>query len=96
MNDTNRFLLFWLVCIPTRVAFAHFDFEFKRIIALIVALYWLSGVNKDENTGFFQGKAWWKEFRPIHGLLWLLFAITNSNVWLYLDIVLGLYAYSQK
>ena len=56
---------------------------------------YLTGTRK---TGpeVFGDKIWWNDLRPIHGLLYLLFAYNaingNKNAWIYLlvDVIVGL------
>ena len=59
--------------------------------------------NIDQSSGFdnngdevFGNKIWWNLLRPIHGILYLLFAYNalnkNNNSWIYLmiDVIIGL------
>ena len=84
----NRALLFWLVCIPTRVAIAAYSGQAMRYVAAAVGLRWLLGF-EDGDVGFFGGRAWWKEERVLHGVLWGAYALTGKNRYLWLDVQLG-------
>lgn len=91
MNEFDRAVLFWCVCIPTRIAIAQMGSggsPFLRTVALLVALNWLSG-NQDSKKGFFGGPVWWARQRGLHGFLWLMFAITGNAWFLHLDVAIG-------
>lgn len=106
MNDIQkRFLLFLLGCIPLRIGFiliAKNYTNYLRIMsyfALIISIgffyIFLSGVRKTgrETLG---DKIWWNNLRPVHGLLYLLFAIYafqgKKEAWMFLliDVLVGL------
>jgi len=38
------------------------------------------------------GRIWWNSYRPVHALLWGLFALTGASAWLFADVGLGLIA----
>ncbi len=56
--------------------------------------------SRKADTGLFGGPVWWKNLRPIHGLLYSLFAYNainkNTNAWIYLlvDVLVGLVSFS--
>lgn len=92
-----RALLFWGVCIPLRLylatygAFGRINFlriNFLRAAALVVSYRWLSGA-ENSKVGFFGGKVWWAKERPLHGLLWGMYALSGRPVFLYLDTAFG-------
>ena len=110
MNDINkRILLFLFGCIPTRLAIMYLAkivsskyLPILGYIALIPAigfayLFW-SGKRKT-GAETFGAPIWWNNLRPIHSLLYFLFAFNAINkvksAWVYLmyDVILGLSAF---
>jgi len=84
-------MLFWLVCIPLRLYLASLgDRAWLRVFAAAVGLTWLSGEPKTK-IGFFGGPAWWADQRPLHGALWMTYAVTGSSDALYLDALVGVF-----
>jgi hypothetical protein len=88
-------LLFWLVCIPTRLAIAlvadrAVDRTLHRIAAAALCGSWMRVESK---VGFFGGKAWWSQLRPYHIAAFGLFALFDEPLYLYLDAVIGAVAY---
>ena len=102
----KRFLLFLIGCIGTRTLFVYLAKKanttylmYMGYLALLPAIgfiyLYLTGTRK---TGpeVFGDKIWWNDLRPIHGLLYLLFAYNaingNKNAWIYLlvDVIVGL------
>ena len=110
MNQLRkRFLLFIFGCIGLRILFViiskNIDKKYLPYLgyfALILGLGFLyiffSGSRK---TGIEVGgsKIWWNNLRPIHGILYLLFAysaITKKNfAWIFLlvDVLIGISAF---
>jgi hypothetical protein len=110
MKDIQkRFFLFLFGCIAFRALIMYtaktIDVEylpFMGYISIIPAIGFLylffTGSRK---TGFevFGAKIWWNYLRPIHAILYLLFAYyaihQNSNAWKFLayDIIFGLLAF---
>ena len=105
-NIQKRFLLFLFGCIPTRLAIMYLAKVISQkylpilgYIALIIAFgfYYLyfSGKRKT-GAEVFGDKIWWNNLRPIHGLLYTLFAynaiMQNRSAWIYLlvDVLFGL------
>ncbi len=109
-NIQKRFLLFIFGCIPTRLLFAYlayntYNFVLKilGIIALIISFgfFYLYFTGK-RKTGpeVFGGVIWWNNLRPIHGLLYLFFAISvliynNKNAYkiIVIDAIIGLISF---
>ncbi len=105
-NLQKRFILFLFGCIGTRSLLVYIAkttnktlLMFLGFLALLPAIgffyLFFSGTRK---TGpeVFGDKIWWNDLRPIHGLLYSLFAynaiIGNINAWIYLlvDVIFGL------
>ena len=104
-NIQKRFLLFLFGCIGTRTLLVYIAkttnktlLMFLGYLALLPAIgffyLFFSGTRKT-GAEVFGDKIWWNNLRPIHGLLYTLFAYNaitgNQNAWLYLlvDVVVG-------
>ncbi len=89
LTKPQRTLLFWSVCIPLRYALSEMgDNTALRGFALLIGSRWVLGLeNGDE--GVFGGPAWWADERPMHGSLWLAYALTGSGCFLKADVALG-------
>ena len=102
----KRFLLFLIGCIGMRSIFVivakNSNAEYLKYmgyLALLPAIgfiyIYLTGSRKTGGETFGE-KIWWNDLRPIHSLVYFLFAynaiIGNKNAWLYLlfDVVFGL------
>lgn len=105
-NIQKRFLLFIFGCIFLRLCIVFFvkNIQLKYLpitgyIALIPAIGFFTiyffNLRKTGNEVFGE-KIWWNDIRPVHGLLYLLFAYLaihkNKNAWLILlfDVLFGL------
>lgn len=105
MNETERALLFWLVCMPTRTLIAAAALQRThdvplRLGASIIGYRWLVGM-ESEHVGAFGGPAWWAEERALHGAMWAVYAVTGRGEFLVADTVFGAYnwatnAYSSR
>jgi drug/metabolite transporter (DMT)-like permease len=107
MNDIQkRFLLFLGGCIPVRMFFAWIAKTINPIylpylgyLALLPAVgffyIWFTG-SRQVGAEVFGAKIWWNNLRPIHGVLYLIFAYnaiqyrTDSYKYLVADIIIGL------
>ena len=107
MNDIQkRFLLFIIGCIGTRSLFVYVAknagpkyLPLLGYLALLPAIgfmyIYLTG-SRQTGAEVFGGKIWWNDLRPLHSLLYFLFAynaiIGNSKAWMYLlvDVIFGL------
>lgn len=101
----KRFLLFLVGCIGTRAAFVYIAktirpeyLPYMGYLALLPAFGFLFiYLTKSRETGaeVFGDKIWWNDLRPIHSLLYGLFAynaiMMNSSAWKYLlvDVSVG-------
>jgi hypothetical protein len=108
-NIQKRFLLFLFGCIGTRSLFvvlakkANIEYlKYMGYLALLPAIgfiyIYLTGSRKT-GAEVFGEKIWWNDLRPIHSLLYFLFAynaiIGNKNAWIYLlvDVLFGLLSF---
>ena len=111
MNDIQkRFILFLIGCIGTRSLFAYLAktlpikyLRYMGFIALVPAcgfLYiYLSGI-RQTGAEVFGDKIWWNNLRPVHSLLYFLFAYfaingNQSIAWkiLLMDVLIGLISF---
>ena len=105
----KRFLLFLIGCIGTRTLFVYLAkiasttyLKYMGYLALLPAIgffyLFLSGARKTGGEVFGE-KIWWNDLRPVHGVMYLLFAYNaingNDNAWIYLlvDVVIGLISF---
>jgi hypothetical protein len=108
-NIQKRFLLFLIGCIGTRLLFvfiskyANNDYlpylGYLALIPMIGFFYiWLTGSRKTGGE-VFGAKIWWDNLRPIHGIMYGLFAYAainkNENAWIFLliDVTIGLVSF---
>jgi len=104
-NIQKRFLLFVIGCIGTRSLFVliakNIDIKYLKYLGYLALLpaigfayIYLTGSRKTGQEVFGE-KIWWNDLRPLHSLLYFLFAynaiIGNKNSWVYLfiDVVIG-------
>jgi hypothetical protein len=110
MNDIQkRFLLFIIGCIGTRSLFVLIAknagpkyLPLLGYLALLPAIgfmyIYLTG-SRQTGAEVFGGKIWWNDLRPLHSLLYFLFAynaiIGNNKAWMYLlvDVIIGLVSF---
>ena len=110
MNDIQkRFLLFIIGCIGTRSFFVYFAknaapkyLPLLGYLALLPAIgfmyIYLTG-SRQTGAEVLGDKIWWNNLRPIHSLLYFLFAynaiIGNNKSWMYLllDVIIGLVSF---
>lgn len=107
--NLQRLLLFLIGCIGTRTALAITAkyaspeiLQTMGALALLPAIgFYLICILKLRETGpeVFGEKIWWNNLRPIHGTMYLLFAIfaiqKKPFAWMFLaaDVVFGLTVY---
>jgi hypothetical protein len=105
----QRFLMFLIGCIGIRFLFViiakYIDTKYLKYLgylALIPAIgfiyIYLTGARKT-GAEVFGEKIWWNNLRPIHSILYFLFAynaiIGNKQSWIYLlvDVLFGLISF---
>ena len=105
----KRFLLFLIGCIGTRALFVYLAkianktyLRYMGYLSLLPAIgfiyLFLSGSRKTGKE-VFGDKIWWNNLRPIHGIIYLLFAYNaingNKLAWIYLliDVIFGLISF---
>ena len=108
MKLSQTLLLFLIGCMSVRLLIAFVakqaNKKWLRVMGYVALLpafgfmyLFFTGVRN--NVGAFGEKVWWKNLRPIHALLYSLFAyfaITgNRNAWIYLliDALVGLISF---
>lgn len=93
MNDEQRFLLFFMGCIPVRLGYAIFQnsrygiWWLNILIGIMFIYKWATWKGE---KGAFGGVLWWNHMRLIHGILFILSG--RYPVILYIDIVVGILA----
>jgi hypothetical protein len=110
MNDLQkRFLMFLIGCIGTRSLFVIIAkyvntqyLKYMGYLALLPAIgfiyIYLTGSRKTGPETFGE-KIWWNNLRPIHSILYFLFAYNaingNKQAWIYLlvDVLFGLISF---
>lgn len=105
----KRFILFLVGCIGTRSLFVYLAkmasksiLMYMGFLALLPAIgffYIYFTGTRQTGAEVFGDKIWWNDLRPIHGLLYLLFAYNaitgNHFAWIYLlvDVLIGLISF---
>jgi hypothetical protein len=106
----KRILLFLIGCIGTRTLFVLIAknsrphlLPYLGYLAILPAIgffyIYLTGSRKTGQEVFGE-RIWWNNLRPIHGLLYALFAYNaitgNTNAWKYLlvDVLLGIFSFT--
>lgn len=107
MNNLHkRYALFLLGCIPTRFFLVylakHSPLQYLPLLGYIALLpaigfaYLFITGKRQYGSETFGEKIWWAPIRPVHSLLYFLFAYNairgEKNAWMYLlhDVVFGL------
>jgi len=109
-NLQKRFLLFLIGCIGSRSLLVIIAkniqtkyLKYMGYLALLVSfgfMYIFLTGSRETGAEVFGEKIWWNNLRPLHSLLYFLFAynaiIGNRNAWIYLliDVVIGLISFS--
>ena len=106
-NLKKRFTLFLIGCIGTRSLLAYYakttNIENLHIIAYITLIisfgfiYIFLTDSRKTGVEVFGDKIWWNNLRPVHSILYFLFAynvlvLKNRSAWKFLafDVILGL------
>jgi hypothetical protein len=105
----KRFLLFLIGCIGTRSLFVYLAknanktyLQYMGYLAILPAIgffYLFFSGSRKTGAEVFGDKIWWNNLRPLHGLLYLLFAynaiIGSNSAWIYLlvDVIIGLISF---
>lgn len=105
----KRFLLFLIGCIGLRSLFVviakNIDIKFLPYLGYLALLPTIGFiyiyVTGSRKTGaeVFGEKIWWNDLRPVHALMYGLFAFNainkNPNAWIYLliDVLIGLFSF---
>ena len=108
-NIQKRFLLFIFVCCFIRLLFViiskYINPKYLPILGYLALIPGLGFIIiyftkiRVKGKGGFNNDIWWDKLRPIHGILYLLFAYNainkNKNSWKYLliDVIIGLIAF---
>ena len=108
-NLTKRIALFLIGCIGTRTLIAYIAktidinylpyMGYLAIVIILDTLYIYITGSRTTGLEVFGGKIWWNDLRPIHALLYGLFAYSAINkqptAWIYLmvDVVIGLVSF---
>jgi hypothetical protein len=110
MNDIQkRFLLFLVGCIGTRSLFVLIAknasskylplLGYLALLPAIGFLYIYFTGSRKTGAEVFGEKIWWNDLRPLHSLIYFLFAynaiIGNTKAWMYLlvDVIIGLFSF---
>jgi hypothetical protein len=105
----KRFLLFLFGCIGMRSLFVYLAktenktylqyMGYLSILPAVGLFYLFFTGSRETGVEVFGDKIWWNDLRPIHGLLYLLFAYNaingNNFAWIYLlvDVIIGLISF---
>ena len=111
MTPTQRAIVFIVGCIGTRSMFVHLarkaspeHLQMMGVVGFVIGASFIYLFLSDgRQTGMEAGgKIWWTELRPVHGCLYLLFAILaikkrTEYAWvpLLMDVVIGLSVWGQ-
>ena len=107
--DIFRVLLFLIGCIGTRAAITYVAYkaspdilQYLGYVALLPAIgffvIYFKGLRKT-GAEVFGEQIWWNNLRPIHGMLYTLFAVSaitqqpHAWMWLLADVLFGLASY---
>ena len=107
MNELKKMLLFLIGCIGIRSLFVviakYINVKYLKYLGYLALLpatgfmyIYLSGIT---GLGAFGEKIWWNHLRPVHSILYFLFAYNaikgNKQAWIYLlaDVVIALISY---
>ena len=105
----KRFLLFLIGCIGTRSLFVYLAkianrtylqyMGYLSILPAIGFIYLFLTGSRKTGAEVFGDKIWWNDLRPLHSLMYFLFAYNaingNNFAWTYLliDVIIGLVSF---
>ena len=105
-NIKTRIILFLGVCIVLRLGFVFIAKYVKSdylpylgLLALVPVIGFITFYFRETKKGAFGGKTWWKDLRPVHASLYILFSLLalkkNKYSWvpLLVDVIIGLIAF---
>ena len=106
-TETKRILLFLIGCIGLRSFVVYLSMKKENLPYMILPstaigigfLYIYFTNSRQTGPEVFGDKIWWNDLRPLHGLLWISFAILallkNENAYLVLlaDVLIGLFSF---
>ena len=108
-NIQKRFLFFLGICIPLRAILTYLakviKVKYLPYLGLFYLIFGLSMIylfltKSRLKRDWMKDDIWWKNLRPLHGFLYVLFAYLafnkNENAWLVLlfDTIFGLIAFT--
>jgi hypothetical protein len=109
MKDLHKRFVLFLVCISVRFFIAFLakgasdgllqTMGFLSLLPAIGFFYLFFSGKRKTGKETFGAKIWWNNLRPVHGTLWLLFAIyalrKDKNAWVFLlaDVLIGLFSF---
>ena len=104
-NLKKRFLLFLIGCIGTRLLLVYLAktlnpnyVKYLGYISILIGLsfiYLFFSGSRKTGPEVFGDNIWWNYLRPVHGILYLLFAYNaingNNKAWMFLlvDVIIG-------
>ena len=97
--------LFWSACVPTRIAIALLAPCVSKKIAVVLSLivglsflylYLVPTKMADQQLKWAgEDNIWWNHLRPVHGILWILYALNRqqgdkqASRFLWYDVIVG-------
>jgi hypothetical protein len=108
-NIQKRFLLFLIGCIGTRLFFVYLAktisnkylnlLGYLALIPAIGFMYIYLTNSRKSGAEVFGDKIWWNDLRPLHAILYTMFALSAINgikqswIFLLIDVIIGLIAF---
>lgn len=108
-NIQKRFLLFLIGCIGTRSFFVYLAkivsnkylnlLGYLALIPAIGFMYIYLTDSRKSGAEVFGDKIWWNDLRPLHSILYTIFALSAINgikqswIFLLIDVIIGLIAF---
>jgi hypothetical protein len=108
-NIQKRFLLFLIGCIGTRLFFVYLAktisnkylnlLGYLALMPAIGFMYIYLTDSRKSGAEVFGDKIWWNDLRPVHAILYTMFALSAINgikqswIFLLIDVIIGLIAF---